>query len=174
MDKFYDCIKEICSNYRCFNDLKKISYDKDKKEFLCNCNTQRIDFDDFSDKYYGHPNPPSVDTIFFDKIDKKIYLIEFKNQKCSKIDNIEIKNKVKSSIEILKDLAKKCNVKFKNYYLYICIIYSDGNKWKRGVCSNTIQFGLEYFKEQGLVKDIKTNDIEWFKSQYVRIKDNLL
>jgi hypothetical protein len=173
MDKFYDCFKEICRDYGCFNDLNQISYDKDKEKFLCSCNTKRIDFDDFSDKYYGYPNPASVDTIMFD-IDKKIYLIEFKNQKCSSIDNTEIKNKVTRTIDILKDIAKKCNIKFNDYYLYVGIVYNDENKWKRGICSNTIQFGLEYFKERGLVKDIKTNDIKWFKRQYNRIKENLL
>jgi len=173
MDKFFLCIKQkICSE--CLNTLKNISYDKENQVFLCNCDTKRIDFDKLTDKYCPHPNPPSVDTIIFNKIDKKIYLIEFKNQKCSNINNEEIKRKVESSINVLKDLAKKCNVNFKDYLIYVGIVYNDKSKWKRGICSNTIQFGLEYFKEQGLIKDVKTNDIDWFKKLYERKNNNFL
>jgi hypothetical protein len=56
----------------------------------------------------------------------------------------------------------------------VCVIYNDKKKWRRGITSDTIQFGLEYFKEKGKVEHIKTNDISWFKSQYEAMQDKLL
>jgi len=156
-----------------FRPLKEISYDKDKKEYLCECNTERLDFDDFVSKNYK-PTPSSVDTIFFNEKEKKIYLVEFKNQKCSEIENNEIKKKIKDTIQILKDFSKKCNVKFSNYVIYAAVVYNDKPKWRRGICANTIQFGLEYLKEQNIIRDVKTNDIDWFKKEYLRIKNLII
>ncbi len=172
MAEFFYCFQKLCKdlNFSCFNSLHNISYDKTKKEYLCSCHTYRLDFDFFVEQWSSHPRPSSVGTILFDEHEKKVYLIEFKNQKCSNIDNEEIKKKVSDSIKTLKELAKKCNIKFNDYALYVGIVYNDQPKWKRGICSNTIQFGLEYFKEQKLIKDVKTNDIEWFKKKYKTMK----
>ena len=173
-DIFY-CFKKNCENMGvdCFKSLKNISYDKDKKEYLCNCKTKRLDFDLFVKKYYSHPIPSSVDTILFDEKDRKLYLVEFKNQRCKNIDNNEIKKKISDSIDILRNISKNCNVKFDEYILYVGIVYNDKPKWRRGICSNTIQFGLEYFKEQNLIKDVKTNDIDWIKKEYLKIKNKI-
>ena len=177
MAEIFYCIKNICKNLgiNCFNSLKNISYDKVNGNYLCNCNIKRLDFDLFSEKYCSHPIPSSVDTILFNEENKKIYLIEFKNQRCSNIDNNEIRKKIFDSIEILKNISEKCNVKFNEYLIYIGIVYNDTSKWRyrNRICSNTIQFGLEYLKEQNIVKEIKTNDIEWFKKQYLQIKDKV-
>lgn len=176
MAEIFYCIKQICENKKinCFVSLKNISYDKNNSLYLCNCNTERFDFDFFVKDYFNHPIPSSVDTILFDEKNKELYLIEFKNQKCSDIDNNEIKKKISDSIKILKNIAKKCNVRFNEYSLYVGVVYNDTPKWKRRICSNTIQFGLEYFKEQNLIKEVKTNDIEWFKKKYLKIKNKII
>ncbi|WP_156921097.1 MULTISPECIES: hypothetical protein [unclassified Lebetimonas] len=146
--------------------------DSAKKVHLCDCGDKRFDFDYFVENFFSHPLPSSVDTIFFDENEKKLFLIEFKNQKCSQIDNDEIKKKILDSIEVLKSISKKnCNLKFNNYELYVGIVYNDEPQWKRGICKNTIQFGLEYLKEQHIVKDVKTNDIKWFQKEYFKIKN---
>jgi hypothetical protein len=170
------CFKQVCEkmNINCFNTLKNISYDKENRFYLCQCNSNRFDFDLFVEEYYSHPIPSSVDTIFFDEINKKLYLIEFKNQKCSEIDSQKIKNKVENTIDIIKSISKNCGVKFKEYKIIVGIVYNDKPKWRRGICSNTIQFGLEYLKEQNIIKDVKTNDIEWFKKEYFRIKNDII
>jgi len=175
MADFWYCFKQKCENLKlnCFNSLKSISWDKDNNEYLCNCKSERLDFDFFVEKYCSHPIPSSVDTILFDEKDKKLSLVEFKNQKCSDIDNNEIRKKVEDTINILKELARECNVNFKNYNIFVAVVYNDRPKWKRKICSNTIQFGLEYFKEQNIIKDVKTNDIEWFKKKYFQIKDKI-
>ena len=180
MAEIFYCIKNICKNFKinCFNSLKNISADNNdinkEKIYLCQCQSQRLDFDFFVKKYFNHPIPSSVDTILFYEKNKKLYLIEFKNQKCSDIDNNEIKKKIFDSINVLKEISKRCNVKFDEYTLYVGIVYNDKPKWRRRICSNTIQFGLEYFKEQNMIKDVKTNDIEWFKKKYLSIKDKVI
>jgi len=172
MRKMFECFQR---KYNCcFDTLKNISYDKQKKEFLCFCESRRLDFDKFTLTFFKHPLPSSVDTLLFDEIDKILYLVEFKNQKCSQIDNEEIKKKVLDSINSLRVIAQSCNIRIKNYKFFVCIVYSDKDKWKRKICSNTIQFGLEYFKERGIVFDVRTNDIEWFKKKYLSLKTRLL
>jgi len=169
------CFKQNCERLElnCLNSLKNISYDKDKNEYLCNCQSERLDFDFFVENYCSHPFPSSVDTVLFDEKIKKLYLVEFKNQKCNDIDNKKIRKKVKDTINILKKLSSICNINFNSYDIFVAIVYNDKPKWKRGICANTIQFGLEYFKEQNIIKDVKTNDIEWFKKEYLRIKDKV-
>jgi len=175
MADFWYCFKQKCEKLKlnCLNDLKNISYDKSKNEYLCNCQSKRLDFDLFVENYCSHPLPSSVDTVLFDEKAKKLYLVEFKNQKCSDIDNNEIRKKIEDTIRILKELSILCNVNFENYDIFVAIIYNDKPKWQRGICSSTIQFGLEYFKEQKIIKDVKTNDIEWFKKKYFQIKDKI-
>ena len=76
------------------------------------------------------------------------------------------KNYIKLELEKAKYIEVYFN-KEKNQWEF------DKNKWQRKISSNTIQFGLEYFKEQKIVSDVKTNDIEWFKKQYLINKTNL-
>ena len=175
MADFWYCFKQKCEKLKlnCLNDLKHISYDKSKNQYLCYCQNKRLDFDLFVENYCSHPLPSSVDTVLLDEKAKKLYLVEFKNQKCSDVDNKEIRKKVEDTINILKQLAKVCSVNFKNYDIFVAIVYNDKPKWRNGICSNTIQFGLEYFKEQNIIKDVKTNDIEWFKKKYLQIKDKV-
>jgi hypothetical protein len=174
MAELFFCLKKLCEqkSINCFNHLKQISMDNAKNKFLCNCEDKRFDFDYFVKNNCSHPLPSSVDTIFFNEKERKLYLIEFKNQKYSKIDHNEIKKKILDSIELLEQISQEyCNLKFNDYELYVGVVYNDEPKWERGICKNTIQFGLEYLKEQCIVKDVKTNDIKWFQKEYLKIKN---
>jgi len=173
MAEFFYCLKNEWGNY--FNTLKNISYDKEKKEYMCNCSTLRFDFDMFTENEFSHPIPSSVDTIMVNENEKIIYLIEFKNQTCANIDNNEVRKKVHDSLNNLPVLIKNCNVNIKEYDLIVGIVYNDKKvyTYRNRICSSAIQFGLGYFKEQKRIKNAVTKDIEWFKKEYLRIKRSI-
>ncbi|WP_024791204.1 hypothetical protein [Lebetimonas sp. JS032] len=69
MAELFFCLKKLCetNSINCFNVLKQIS--------------MGFDFDYFVENFFSHPLPSSVDTIFFDENEKKLFLIKFKNKK---------------------------------------------------------------------------------------------
>ncbi len=176
MNKFLYCLKK--QNLEYFSTLKETSYDEKNDIYLCNSSTEEvINFDKLVKTKYPNKQPSSVDAILIYPSEKeiKLYLIEFKNQLVSQIENNKVREKLINSISVLKDIFIKCNISFNPSNLIYCVVYKKDktNKWRRGIERNIIRFGLEKFKGK-FVNDIFTNDIEWMTKEYNKIFEKKL
>ena len=170
MDKFLYCLKEKGLDF--FSTLKETSYDKENSEYLCNDTTQKVlDFDKIVKEKYPNKQPSSVDTVLIlsKKEYKRLYLVEFKNQIPSRIDNSEVKKKLENSIDVIKDILQQCNISKKGIKFTYCIVFkSSKSRWRKGIEKNSILFGLEAYKNN-LIDDIFTNDVRWMTKEYTKI-----
>ena len=165
------CLKEERLDF--FSTLKETSYDKENNEYLCSDTTQKvIDFDKIVKEKYPNKQPSSVDAIviLLKKEYKLFYLVEFKNQIPSKIDNSEVKKKLENSIDVIKDILRQCNISKKGIKFIYCIVFkSNKSRWRKGIEKNSILFGLETYKKESLIDDIFTNDVRWMTKEYIKI-----
>jgi len=170
MDKFSFCLKEKKLDY--FSTLKKTSYDKNNNEYLCKDENQVVlDLDKIVKEKYPKKQPSSVDAIFVLPQGNyfRFYLIEFKNQIISKIDNNEIKKKLENSIDVIKSILGQCNISKKDVKFTYCVVFKNSkSKWRRGIEKNPILFGLEEYKNY-LIDDVFTNDVRWMSKEYKKI-----
>ena len=156
-------LEEKIDSYK--KSLKEISFDERKSEYMCNDELHfYCSFDTLVKSEYPLKQPASPDTLMFKN--ETVFMVEFKNQYTTDIDNTNIRNKLEKGKEVLSDLFAQCNIPMTKYKLIFCVIHkNDGRKWRQGITKNTIQFGLEKYKGY-LFDDILTNDIDWFKKQY--------
>jgi hypothetical protein len=150
-----------------FDTLKNTSYDKENKIYLCNSNISVINFDKIAKKLYPHKNPSSYDSLIIEENIKKVFFIEFKNQKRSDISRQNIHKKIKSSDDTLKDICKKHNVKKDNYSYTLCVVYKQTNSQYeyRRFEKNIIHFEIEQYIPK-YCDNIITNDILFFKKEF--------
>jgi len=159
-------------NYKNYmSSFKETSYDNNNKEFLCKDTTQKvIGFDKIIKDKYPNSNerPKSFDAIYI--VDKKIFLIEFKNQKPSDIDNSEVQDKMKDGIEELKKVLNSLNISLKNYKVAFCLVYKKCKEpfdnYKCGIGRGKIKFGLDK-KKSNLpeIDKIFTENVDFFRNQ---------
>lgn len=156
-------LSKITSSYQ--KTLKEISFDKTNEVYLCN-DEQNVycDFDSYVKDQFPSKQPASPDTLMF--IEDTIFMVEFKNQKPADIDPENIRTKLEKGKAVLLDLLRNCNIAQKDYKFVFCVVHKNNERrWQQGIAKNTIQFGLEKYKNV-LFDEIFTNDIDWFKNQY--------
>jgi len=162
---FYQEYKPFISTF------KETSYDGDNNFYLCtNESIEVINFDAIVEKIYPDSNirPKSFDTIYFDKTNHCIYLIEFKNQK--KPDKQEIEEKLTAGKKEFDSLLNQLNISKNSYKFVFCLVYNKyipkEERHKRGLFKSiTFEF-LNKYKENSFVNDIYTEDVSFFTTQF--------
>ncbi|MDM8566208.1 hypothetical protein QUF74_11245 [Candidatus Halobeggiatoa sp. HSG11] len=138
------------------SSLKDTSYDSINDKYLCQNSTQEVyNFDLIVKDRNPLKQPSSFDSLLI--YDYDVYCIEFKNQKHSDIDGTQIKNKL---------IYGKNNIQKRDYKFIYCVVYKNCtphyNRFKCGILKGMPRFNLEECKEKGVVKDIFTEDVNFF------------
>jgi len=159
-------IEEFLKTYNQYHStFKETSLDDKKNIYLCNDTTQNVlNFDIMiKDKYRGkRERPKSFDAIY--QLDTTLYLVEFKNQIPSQINNQDIQQKLLDGKAELDTFLAACNIQKDDYFFKYCVVYKNFKKpydrYKKGVSKNIIEFGLE--NVNSLVNAIKTDSVSEF------------
>lgn len=151
--------------------FKKTSFDDSNGEYLCSDESQIvIDFDKIIRELYpdSYTRPKSFDALYV--YENKIFCIEFKNQKPSKIDNQEVQNKLKDGKTELDKLLQSLNIQSRDYDFAYCIAYKKciepRDRYKCGVEKDKVLFGLESYKNRGFVKEVFTQNVDYFTKEF--------
>ena len=161
----------IKQNFRSsFNSLKNTSYDKQNNIYMCQSSMEVVDFDHLTFVLNPAKQPSSYDSLIIEEKDKKVFCIEFKNQSKSNVNNTELYKKVEDSEKTLRNICATNNIKKENYNFILCIVYKTApNKHKyHRFKENIIHFGLDIYRDK-YFKEIITNDIEFFKKEFLKI-----
>lgn len=121
------------------NDLKSKGYESTLRELswsrktgsqervtFCNSNLPAFNFDQFKEDYCR--NLRQRDKSSFDALvlrDRRIYCVEFKNQKPRDIDNQEVRDKYKDGVELLSNLFESHRVNPLEYEFFYCVVFRD-------------------------------------------------
>ena len=151
--------------------FKETSFDQENEVYLCTDESQDvINFDKVLEFKYpdSHSRPKSFDALYVYK--NLLFCIEFKNQKPSHIDNIDIQGKIESGkVELIK-LFQELNIQTRDYSFIYCVIYKKCNepidRYKCGIDKNRVLFGLEKYQEQGVVEKVYTQSVDFFTKQF--------
>jgi len=167
----HSIFKNNFKNY--ISSLKSVSFDKNNSVYLCNDTSINVyDFDAIVKKLYPIKQPASYDALLIDN--KRIFCIEFKNEKYADITNTEVEKKLINGKEVINNIFTKYNIQINEYSFVYCVAYKNTEaRWRRGISKNTIQFGLEKFKEV-YYDEIYTNDIQFFTNEYKKYFHNSL
>ena len=151
--------------------FKETSFDSDNSQYLCSDESQEvINFDDILKDEYPDSNvrPKSFDAIFV--YENIIFCIEFKNQKPSQITNQDIGDKLTEGKAELDTLLQKLNIQSTHYKFVYCVAYKKciepRDRYKCGIDKGKVLFGLEQYKNQGLVKEIFTENVDFFTKEF--------
>lgn len=151
--------------------LKETSFDKENNKHLCTDTTLQnvYDFDAFIDQLFSekHKKPASPDAIHIGR--KKLYFIEFKNQRRSNVETKEIKNKFKRGTQVLDEILGQ--FKPKDNKFVFCVVYKNEQaryKYQRHVQNKDIHFGLEELNVElgGFYDKIITQSVDSYKTQF--------
>ncbi len=168
-------IKLFVKEYSSFqSSFKETSLDDDNNIYLCNDTSQKvINFDNLIKNLYPDSNkrPKSFDAIFI--YENLVFLIEFKNQKPSKIDNKEVQDKLKDGKIELQKLFYQLNIQKKDYNFIYCVVYKEYkqaiDRYKCGIEKGKIQFGLEKFVENRFVTKVYTDSVSFFTKEFKKL-----
>lgn len=106
---------------------------KNKDEFLCQSQAKVYNFEQYVDyKEKEEKNPhfnekKRIDALYVDKQINVIYCIEFKIEKCSKInkEKDEIIEKFKDSFDILVNIFEELHLNLRDYGFNFYLVYKD-------------------------------------------------
>ncbi len=147
--------------------LKNTSYDKENDIHMCQSGMQVVDFDHLTKEIYPQKQPSSYDSLIIEESTKKLFCVEFKNQKTSYIKNKELHKKVKDSDGIIKHICSNHNIAKSDYELILCIVYkADSSRYQyRRFKEKIVHFRLDAYRGK-YFSSIVTNDIEFFKKEF--------
>jgi hypothetical protein len=164
----------VSSYESCKSTFRATSLDDSNEVSLCKDEScEVIDFDKIIQKIYPNSNtrPKSFDAIYI--YENNIYCIEFKNQKSNMINKNEISGKLKDGIGELDKMLANLKIQKKRYNFIFCVVYKKCkepiDRYKCGISKNKILFGLEKYKNQHNIKDIFTQNVEFFTNQFKKI-----
>lgn len=165
-------INQFIHTYQSFKStFKTTSFDSDNGEYLCNDERQKvINFDKLLEEKYPDSNsrPKSFDALYIH--DNIIFCIEFKNQKPSQIINQSICEKLTDGKSELDTLLQALNIQVNDYDFVYCVAYKKciepRDRYKCGVGKGKVLFGLEKYKENALVKEIFTDNVDFFTKEF--------
>ena len=160
--------------------FKETSFDDNNKVYLCNDERQNvINFDSILEFKYPDSNlrPKSFDALYV--YNDLLFCIEFKNQKPSQIDNREIQDKILSGKAELVKLFQELNIQMNDYRFVYCVVYKKciepRDRYKCGIDKNKVLFGLEKYEEQGFVKKVYTQSVDFFTKEFKKnLKEELV
>jgi hypothetical protein len=165
-------ISQFIQSYQNFKStFKKTSFDSNNSQYLCTDEScEVIDFDKILEVNYPDSNkrPKSFDALYM--YGDNIFCIEFKNQKPSQIDNQDICKKLTDGKAELDTLLQLLNIQSNNYNFAYCVAYKKciepRDRYKCGIDKSKVLFGLESYKNKGLVKEIFTQDVDFFTKEF--------
>jgi YesN/AraC family two-component response regulator len=165
-------IGEFIREYSDFkSSFKATSFDSENGEYLCFDESQEvINYDEIIEEEYPNSNrrPKSFDAIFV--YENKIFCIEFKNQKPSQINNQDICEKLTAGKAELDKILQKLNIQSTHYDFVYCVAYKKciepHDRYKCGIDRGKVLFGLTQYKVQGIVKEIFTENVDFFTKQF--------
>ena len=151
--------------------FNETSLDSNNSVNLCTDESQEvINFDAIIKDKYSNPyeRPKSFDALYIDA--DNIFCIEFKNQTPGQIDNSDIQDKLKyGKIELDIFLGEE-SIQKNDYDFIYCVVYKEcvepRDRYKCGIDKDRILFGLEKYKQNGLVKDIFTANVKFFTKAF--------
>lgn len=153
--------------------FKETSLDDNNEVYLCNDESQKvINFDKIIELKYPDSNkrPKSFDALYL--YAHLLFCIEFKNQKPSQIDNKEIQEKLESGKKELQKMFQSLNIPIKQYSFIYCVVYKKciepRDRYKCGIEKGKVLFGLEKYEEQGFVKKIYTQSVDFFTKEFTK------
>ena len=161
-------------NYKAFiSTFKETSLDNHHRnvsnQYLCQDESQEVlNFDKIIEDKYPNPydRPKAFDALYID--DNNVYLIEFKNQK--KPTNEEVVGKLVDGKKELDKILGVINVKKEDYNFIYCVVHKNCNphfnRYKCGIEKDVPRFALAKYKENGLVNDIYTEDVNFFTKEF--------
>ena len=163
-------ISQFIRKYQKFNSTFKItSFDSDNNEYLCMDESQEvINYDKIIEEKYPDSNirPKTFDSIYIDNTN--IYLVEFKNEK--KPNKKEIEDKLLAGKKELDRLFKDLNISKKEYQFIFCLAYNKykpkHERFKQGLFKSTTFEFLHQHKNNGIIDDIYTEDVNFFTKQF--------
>lgn len=165
-------IGKFLQSYQNFKStFKETSFDNSNQEYLCRDESQTvIDFDRVIEKKYPDSNkrPKSFDALYVYK--DKVFCVEFKNQKPNQIDNQEVQGKLNDGKLELDKLLQSLNIQSNNYDFAYCVAYKKciepRDRYKCGIDKGKVLFGLEQYKHQGFIKEIFTENVDYFTKEF--------
>jgi len=165
-------IGQFIQSYQSFKStFKETSFDSDNTQYLCTDESSEvINFDKILEVNYPDSNtrPKSFDALYVHG--DNIFCIEFKNQKPSQINNQDICQKLTEGKAELDTLLQTLNIQSSNYNFAYCVAYKKciepRDRYKCGIDKGKILFGLELYKNKGLVKEIFTQDVSFFTKEF--------
>ena len=151
--------------------FKATSLDDNHSAHLCNDKSQEVlDFDAImSDKYPdANTRPKSFDALYI--YQNVLFCVEFKNQKPSQINNKDIQEKLEKGKEELVRLLQESHIQQKSFDFIYCVVYKQHqeprDRYKYGIEKETIRFGLEKYEQNGFVKKVFTENVNFFTKQF--------
>lgn len=165
-------IGQFSRTYQSFQStFKETSFDSDNNQYLCTDESCKvINFDEIIEEKYPDSNtrPKSFDALYV--YENIVFCIEFKNQKPSQIINQDIREKLTEGKTELDTLLQTLHIQSNNYNFVYCVAYKKciepRDRYKCGIEKGKVLFGLEQYKHQGLVKEIFTDNVDFFTKEF--------
>lgn len=167
--KLKDFLEKELEAYK--SSFKQTSYDDAHQQYLCQDESRPdvYDFDEYIKANYNKSRlPASPDAIHIDN--KRLYCVEFKNQRSSQIDNHEIQRKFTNGTEILQKMLKNFTPRDCQYHFYV--VFKTGNKPRyfdyRHIQRSTVLFNLEKLNQDfnHFYDRILTESIDFFIDEF--------
>lgn len=159
-------------NYK--STLRETSYDKNKQEYLCDDESlpDTYDFDAYIRKKFPRSSntPASPDAIHIGA--KKLYFIEFKNQRKGDVDSKNLKDKFKEGTKVLQELLD--SFKPRDNQFVFCVVfrtYGTRHSYENFIRSRQVHFGLKELNDElsGFYDEIITQDVEFYKKNFEQL-----
>ena len=151
--------------------FKVTSRDGNHFAHLCNDESQEVlDFDAIVQNLYPDSNtrPKSFDALYIHQ--NLLFCVEFKNQKPSQINNRDIQEKLEKGKGELVQLLQERHIQQKSFDFIYCVVYRQHQepreRYKSGIGKGTIRFGLEKYEQNGFVKKVFTENVNFFTKQF--------
>jgi hypothetical protein len=165
-------IGHLIRSYQSFQTtFKESSFDSDNSQYLCTDETQKvINFDAIIENKYPDSNerPKSFDALYV--YENVIFCIEFKNQKPSQIINQNVCEKLIEGKAELDTLLHALHIQSNDYNFVYCVAYKKcvepRDRYKCGIEKGKVLFGLKQYKNQGLIKEVFTENVDFFTKEF--------
>lgn len=163
---------QFISTYSSYKStFKETSFDSDNAHYLCTDEScEVINFDKLVKENYPDSNtrPKSFDALYIHE--NIIFCIEFKNQKPSQIINKNVCEKLTEGKLELDTILQRLNIQINNYSFVYCVAYEKciepRDRYKCGIEKGKVLFGLDQYKNQDLVKEVFTDNVDFFTKEF--------
>lgn len=154
--------------------FKDTSFDDANGKHLCSdeATAEVYDFDAYVRACGAVPIPASPDAIHIGN--KDFYFVEFKNQRASEIDTVQMHRKFMAGTEILKNLLKDFTAK--DCRFHFCVVTKNQSRPRfmdfRHIQQNVVKFGLDELNQQlgDFYDHIVTESLDFYVEKFKALK----